>query len=266
DDMELFGGHRENTFHLFIDQKNQFGTNTERIYHDTIVHGSINLAKSVPEHVLIIGGGDGLMVRELLKYPEIKSIKLIELDPAMIDLAKNYKPLRDINGRSLEDKRVTVVTADGFSYLQRSRESFDAIFIDLPHPLSIDLSRLYSVEFYSFVKARLKLSGFMVYDYPFDALLKGADPNHQDELVTKTILAATTKAGFQSYKAFGSWESFLIATPIQRTFEFDYEAIDKHVADISVFNLMTLRLPDASQTEPNSIFRPNIIKVRIDGG
>jgi spermidine synthase len=201
EDLEMFGGHWLNAFHIFIDQRNQFGTKTERIYHDSMVHGAINLAKEIPKDVLIIGGGDGLIARELLKYPEIKSIHLVELDPMMIELANNYVPLRDINGRALQNPRVSVETADGFAWLRKSTRKFDAIFVDLPHPVSVDLSRLYSLEFYSFVRARLSDQGFLIFDFPFDGLLKTASADGHDNKTVSAILNAVEAAGFKSRQA-----------------------------------------------------------------
>ncbi|RYZ73010.1 MAG: hypothetical protein EOP05_10435, partial [Proteobacteria bacterium] len=260
------GGQNTNGFHLFIDQRNQFGSDTERIYHDTMIHGAINLAKNIPEKVLIIGGGDGLLVRELLKYPEVKSITLIELDPKMIDLANTYKPLTDINGHSLKDPRVHVEVADGFSWLRKNRQIFDSIIIDLPHPVSVDLSRLYSIEFYKFVRARLSDTGYMVFDFPFDGLLKTAQGKPGNLKTIASILSAVTSAGFGSYRGFGTWESFLIATPEKKTLDFDYPTLDPRIANISAFNMTELTLPELQQTAPNSIFKPVVLKTRLDGG
>lgn len=264
DDMHLFGlTEGGDDFHLFIDQKNQFGSHTEAIYHNTMVHAGINLARTKPAKALVIGGGDGLIVRDLLRYPEVKAITLVELDPAMIRLANTYPALRELNRGALQDPRVTVVTADGFEWLRREGERFDAIFIDLPHPNSVDLSRLYSAEFYRFAKRRLAGNGFVVVDFPASSLLKSERKRNTDAVAS--LVETLHAGGFGTVAGFGFWESFLIATPDERKFEFDYDALDPYVDDIAVFNMALIELPK-TPARANSIFRPMVLKVSFDGG
>ncbi len=103
--------------------------------------------------VLILGGGDGLAARELLRTPRVQRIVQVELDPAVIDLARG--PLRDINGGALDDPRVEVVVDDALTWLRSPAEApaggFDAVVIDLPDPDNPALGRLYSTEFYLLV-------------------------------------------------------------------------------------------------------------------
>ena len=264
DDLRFFGFETSDNFHLFIDQHKQFGSSTESIYHDTIVHGSLNLARSVPGDVLIIGGGDGLMVREFLKYPEVKSITLVELDPEMIRLAKDYLPLMNLNQNSLSSPKVHVELADGFTWLRDTHRQFDAIFVDLPHPVSTDLSRLYSYEFYHFVRRRLSAKGFLVFDFPVDGILKSSPPGTNNRRALIATLKAIDSAGFKSVAAFGSWESFLIAKSEPFEFKFDYDLLSAHVGDSSIFNL-TLRKPIETTGEANSIFKPVVLKP-VGGG
>jgi spermidine synthase len=259
DDFRIFGYDSSENFHLFIDQHKQFGSVTETIYHDTIIHGGINLAAHVPEEILIIGGGDGLMVRELLKYPEVKAITLVELDPEMIHLAKDYAPLRQLNADSLRSTKVKIEIADGFTYMRDQSKTFDAIFIDLPHPISTDLSRLYSFEFYSFVIRRLKPHGFMILDFPFDGIVKSSPPGSNNREAARHVYSAIQQAGFSSNAVFGSWETFLIARAEPSQFHFDYETLSPHVKDASVFNLTLMNLHEPVVT-PNTIFKPITLK------
>jgi spermidine synthase len=250
-------------FHLFIDQRNQFGSDSEIIYHDTMVHGSINIAKRIPHRVLVIGGGDGFIARHLLTYPEIESITQVELDPKMIELSNTFRPLKNLNHGSLQNPRVHVEIADGFSWLRQSRETFDAIFIDLPHPVSVDLSRLYSVEFYRFVRARLNSTGFMCFDFPFDALVYLGQSKPKNLEPIRAILKAVDEAGFGSRIAFGSWESFLLATPEKKSLDFDYGKLGEKIAPRSTLNMAAVRLPNVEVGTPaNSIFKPVTIEVR----
>ncbi|MES2964088.1 MAG: hypothetical protein V4760_09380 [Bdellovibrionota bacterium] len=261
DDQEAYGMPKSGDFHLFIDQRYQFGSHTEPVYHDTMVHGAINLARTKPATVLVIGGGDGLVAKELLEYPEVKSITLVELDAAVIRLAKDYPPLRALNRGALEDPRLHVVIADGFEWLRRGGEGFDAIFIDLPHPNSIDLSRLYSVEFYEFTKRRLNDGGFVIVDFPASSVLKGSARDAE----MSTVIAETLRAaGFGSVAAFGFWESFFIASASSREFQFDYESLDPYVSDVAAFNFALVDVP-RRPVRINSIFKPKVLKVRLDG-
>lgn len=266
DNLEMFGAERTHGFHLFIDERNQFGSATEQIYHDTMVHGAINMAKWIPKKVLIIGGGDGLIAHELLKYNEIESIRQIELDPQMIQLALKFKPLRALNKGSFLDPRVKVVYGDGFSMLRTMREQFDAIFVDLPHPVTVDLARLYSVEFYKFIHARLNPKGFLIFDFPFDGLVKTDTGSQTNVHAVEAVVAAVRQAGFPSYRAIGSWESFLLATPEKRELEFDYEKLAPLVTTQSAFNIVPYELPPQPEhVQPNSVFKPVVLKIRLDG-
>ncbi len=264
DDFSVFGLDRSDGFHLFIDQHKQFGSSTERIYHDTIIHGGINLAGRVPERVLIIGGGDGLMARELFKYPAVKAITLVELDPEMIRLATTYAPLRDLNQRVFENKRLKVEIADGFTWLRDARETYDAIFVDLPHPISTDLSRLYSTEFYTFVRRRLNPRGVMILDFPFDGIVKSSAPGTTNRETARAVYSAMSAAGFQSNAVFGSWETFVIARAEPSDFDFNYETLSPHVSDESAFNLTMMRLSEPA-VAPNTIFKPVTLKATNGG-
>lgn len=252
-DLRMIGLGASGDFNLFLDQRNQFGSAKSAIYHDTIVHGAINLAKHVPKKALVIGGGDGLIARELVKYPEIESITLVELDPSVIDLAKSY-PLVYLNQRVFSNPKVHVVAADGFEWLRRSSDRFDAVFIDLPHPSSLDVSRLYTVEFYKFVKRSLSSDGFMVFDFPFFGLLETEKGRHAIAALSSTVDAS----GFESKRAFGHWESFMIATPKKSSLEFDYTSLDSRIQDMSASNMALVELPEESGA-PNTLFKPSLL-------
>lgn len=150
---------------LALDTKFQFNTETEYFYHEAFAHVPIAINKMIPRKVLILGGGDGLLLRELLKYKEIESIDFIELDPAIISLSKTR--FAELNKNSLSDSRVHVQVNDAFHYLRNTHNKYDAVFIDFPYPNSYDLARLYSVEFYFYVNRALKTDGFVALDVPF---------------------------------------------------------------------------------------------------
>jgi spermidine synthase len=150
---------------LFLNNKYQFASNTEEFYHEFFVHVPIQWTRP-PKNVLILGAGDGIVVRELLKYPEIKRITLVDLDPKMLHLAKYHPLIQRINQHSFEDPRVSLIVHDAFSWLQSCRQKFDAVYIDFPDPNTYDLAKLYSLEFYSLVRHCVSEDGFVAADIP----------------------------------------------------------------------------------------------------
>ena len=146
---------------LFLNGSVQFSTYDEVRYHEPLVHPAMGLASS-RERVLILGGGDGLAAREVLKYDDVESIMLVDLDPAMTALAQMHPALLEANQGALNDPRVRVVHWDAGRFLQNSGELFDVILIDLPDPKGPDLARLYSKEFYLSCKRHLSRSGVVV--------------------------------------------------------------------------------------------------------
>lgn len=146
---------------LFINGNLQFSSRDEHRYHEPLVHIPMAVSK-YHEKVLILGGGDGMAVRELLKYPDIQSIEVVDLDPAITDLAKNHPAFKRINGNALSDKKVKISNSDAFKYIENSSDFYNVIIIDLPDPSNESLGKLYSKEFYSLVKKRLAADGVVV--------------------------------------------------------------------------------------------------------
>jgi spermidine synthase len=114
------------------------------------------------EQVLVIGGGDGLAMREVLKYKDVGHATLVDLDPAVTHLGQTFERLTELNGNSLNDPRVTVVNTDGYQYLVDSPDLYPVIIVDLPDPRNEALAKLYSKEFYTLVKRHLARGGIFV--------------------------------------------------------------------------------------------------------
>jgi spermidine synthase len=144
---------------LFLNGDLQFSSIDEYRYHESLVHP---VMAGSHQNVLVLGGGDGLAMREVLKYPDMRRATLVELDPAMIDLARHDDRLTSLNRHSLDDPRAHVVVADAFSWLRSSPERFDAIIVDMPDPDETATAKLYSEEFYGLVRAHLAPGGRMV--------------------------------------------------------------------------------------------------------
>ena len=148
-------------FWLFINQNVQFSSYDEWRYHEPLVHPVMSLVKN-PTKVLILGGGDGLAAREVLKYKPVQQIILVDLDPAMTRLGQNYSVFLALNKGALNDEKVTIVNMDAYQYLKQDSTLYDVIIIDLPDPNNVELSKLYSKNFYRVVKQHLARYGAVV--------------------------------------------------------------------------------------------------------
>ena len=146
---------------LFLDGNLQFSTMDEYRYHEALVHIPMLYAKS-HERILVLGGGDGLAVREILKYDDVKEIVLVDIDKEMTDLCTNNAEISKLNNHSLENEKLKVINEDAYIYVQENKEKFDVIIIDFPDPNNENLNKLYTNVFYNYVKANLTQDGVMV--------------------------------------------------------------------------------------------------------
>ncbi|MBL7712072.1 MAG: polyamine aminopropyltransferase [Chitinophagaceae bacterium] len=146
---------------LYLNNNLQFSSADEYRYHEALVHPAM-MASGNPRKVLVLGGGDGLAVREILKYPSVESVQLVDLDPAMTRLFATQKPLQEINRYSLANAKVKVTNADAFSWLRQNKERFDCAIIDFPDPSGFAVGKLYSTAFYRILRAALQPSAVIV--------------------------------------------------------------------------------------------------------
>lgn len=146
---------------LYINGQEQFSSFDEEKYHEPLVHPAMKLTIDRSD-VLILGGGDGLALREVWKYPDVKKVTLVDLDKVMTDLSAQHLVLLGINEGSMSDKRLTVVNRDAGAFLKEDAHLYGVIIIDLPDPDSIDLMHLYSVSFYRLALRHLRAGGIMV--------------------------------------------------------------------------------------------------------
>jgi spermidine synthase len=149
-------------FQLFLNGSLQFSSGDEYRYHEALVHPAMAVA-GAPRRVIVLGGGDGLAVREILKHPSVSEVLLVDLDPQMTRLASENPLLRELNRGSLLDPRVRVVNEDAFVWLAESpgQVLFDVAIVDFPDPHNFSLGKLYTTRFYGLVKARLDPAGAM---------------------------------------------------------------------------------------------------------
>ncbi len=258
---------------LFINGSTQFSTYDEERYHEPLVHPLMGLIKERKD-ILLLGGGDGLAAREILKYPDVENLTLVDLDPAMTRLARQDTIFLSINQGSLNDPRVRVVNQDAYQFIKNSGDLYDAVIIDLPDPKSVSLSLLYSLGFYKMVVKHLKPFGSMV--------TQSTSPLYSPEAflcIKKTMEAAgfSTVPYQNSVPSMGQW-GWVIgvrheAMPAQRlkqellTLEFaDIETrFFNRDAMISMAHFGKGLFEKEAQIEPNTQFDHNILKYYRQG-
>ena len=146
---------------LHLNNNLQFSSRDEYRYHEALVHPGLATLPAAGR-VLVLGGGDGLALREILKYPQIESVTLVDLDPAMTRLFASAPPLRKLNQDALRSPKVQVVNADGLQWLEENDDLFDFVVVDFPDPSNFAIGKLYSAAFYRLLEKHLAGGGLMV--------------------------------------------------------------------------------------------------------
>jgi len=197
---------------LYLNGRLQFSSSDEAIYHSFLTYPAM-LASARHDNILVIGGGDGLAVRDILRW-DPKSVTVIDLDQAMINLfsgrdpdASEYvhKTLLNLNESSFLDNRVNVIVGDAFIEVEKlvtANIHYDTIIVDLPDPSHPDLNKLYSSFFYERLKTLLSGDGAIA--------IQSTSPYHAKKAFI-SIGKTLSNAGFnsQQYHAnvptFGEW-------------------------------------------------------------
>ncbi|HXI40513.1 MAG TPA: polyamine aminopropyltransferase [Bryobacteraceae bacterium] len=146
---------------LFLSSHLQFSSRDEYRYHEALVHPGLAAIPGA-RRVLVLGGGDGLAVREILKYPDVQSITLVDLDPEMTRLFSTHPYLVMLNQHSLIDARVHVINSDAFPWLQQTSDAYDFVVVDFPDPTNYSLGKLYTTAFYRLLAKHLSAQGLAV--------------------------------------------------------------------------------------------------------
>jgi spermidine synthase len=145
---------------LYLDGHLQFSSVDEYRYHEALVHPVMSLAER-HERVLILGGGDGLVAREVAKYADVRSVEVVDIDPTVTDLFRDNPMLRSLNDEAFDDPRVTVHNIDAMRFLQETADTYDVIIMDLPDPSEPGLGKLYSRAFFGLVGRHLADGGML---------------------------------------------------------------------------------------------------------
>ncbi|MDQ5882231.1 MAG: spermidine synthase [Pseudomonadota bacterium] len=146
---------------LHLNNNLQFSSRDEYRYHEALVHPALATLPGA-RRVLVLGGGDGMAVREILKYPQVESITLVDLDPAMTRLFSSAPALRSLNENALSSPKLKVINADALVWLEENRERFDFVVIDFPDPSNFAIGKLYSSAFFRLLEKHLSETGLAV--------------------------------------------------------------------------------------------------------
>ena len=222
---------------LFLNRKPQFDLFSVPVYHETMVNAGLNLLGHAPKNILILGAGDGLLLNEFRKHPEVTKITMVELDEKMLEWSRSSPVLSQMNGRSLE-KTIPgqeVIVGDGVSFLRHAeKEKYDLVLIDFPFPNGPDLAKLYSYEFYRLVERALSKDGLLVLDLPL-YIDRERELANESLVIVKTMQAA----GLVNPILFGPSASFIAVSKEGKKLTFDYDKFPRELSLAAVLNFAT---------------------------
>jgi spermidine synthase len=193
---------------LFLNGNLQFAERDEYRYHEALVHPAM-AAHGAPKRIAVLGGGDGMAVREILKHPSVESVTLVELDPTMTDLFSREPMLLKLNGNALRDKRVRIINSDAYQWLETDEAAaFDVIVVDFPDPSNFTLGKLYTHSFYTLLQRKLAASGYAVIQSTSPLVAR----NSFWTVVTTIESVGLTATPYHAHvPSFGEW-GFIIAS------------------------------------------------------
>jgi len=146
---------------LYIDGHIQFSSRDEYRYHENLVHPILSV-EGDRKNILILGGGDGLAAREVLKYKDVELIHLVDIDPEMLRISSELPMLTRLNEESLSADRLTAFSQDAFSFINKPGIKYDRVIIDMPDPHNEAINKLYSREFYTMIRRRMSPEGILI--------------------------------------------------------------------------------------------------------
>jgi spermidine synthase len=192
---------------LFLNNNLQFSSRDEYRYHEALVHPGLSAVPGA-RRVLVLGGGDGLAVREVLRYDSVEAVTLVDLDPEMTRLFASHPLLTPLNQNALNSPKVRIVNADAFRWLEQNAETFDFIVVDFPDPTNYSLGKLYTNTFYRLLEKHLAANG--------TAVIQTTSPLYARQsfwCIVRTLESVGLRvAPYHAYvPAFGEW-GFTLAT------------------------------------------------------
>jgi spermidine synthase len=148
------------TTKLYLNGNLQFSSADEYRYHEALVHPGLSRLRA-PKKVLILGGGDGLALREVYKYPSVQNVTLVDLDSSVTSLFKHSEVLSNLNKHSLSNSNLEIINTDAFSWMKENTTKYDFIIVDFPDPSNFSVGKLYSTTFYNEIQNALAENGLI---------------------------------------------------------------------------------------------------------
>jgi spermidine synthase len=197
----------EDSLQLFLNGNLQFNSRDEYRYHEALVHPGLQAVRE-PKDVLVLGGGDGMAVREVLKYGSVASVTLVDLDAEITNLFRTQETLVGLNRGSLKSPKVNVINADAFVWIKENTRKFDFIAIDFPDPSTFSVGKLYTTTFYRLVQRALNDDGVIVIQSTSPYI---ARKSFWSVVATLQSLGLRTTPYHTYLPSFGEW-GYVIAT------------------------------------------------------
>jgi spermidine synthase len=240
---------------LYIDGHIQFSSRDEYRYHEALVHPLMSIPGD-REHILILGGGDGLAAREVLKHQDVRTIHLVDIDPEMTQISKQLPVLSSMNANSLDDPRLSVFNDDAFSFINQPGMLYDRVIIDMPDPHNEAINKLYSREFYTMIRRRMTPQGVLV--------TQSSSPFFTRKTfwcIEQTLASVFehTLSYHNTIPSFGVWGFNMARNGAPLPHDYDFEIptryLDRAVMDAAlIFGKDTQKLP----SPVNSILEPKL--------
>lgn len=233
----------EMDWRLFLNGNLQFSSYDEYRYHEALVHPGLAQMRE-PKNVLVLGGGDGLAVREILRYPSVTNITLVDLDQAITELFIQNKSLLSLNENALLSPKVKIINQDAFVWIRSQRDIFDFIVIDFPDPSNYSLGKLYTAAFYAEIYSLLSDDGAVVVQSTSPYVAR-----HSFWIIDETIRSANfVTYPYHAYvPSFGEW-GFVLAAKKSMKHQYDLPAGLKFIHESSLPQLFSFP-PDMDRVE-----------------
>ena len=258
---------------LYLDGNLQFEQGIwDKLYHETFAQPAF-LLRPKAKNILVLGGGDGILLREIFKHP-VEKVTLVDIDREVVNSAKYLNFVKEINKNSFWNKKLKVRIGDAFKFIETNRNKYDLIFIDFPDPTDDSLSRLYSQEFYFLVRKRLKSNGIVVIQ----------SSGYKDP--TQLTIIKTLSSYFHTlpyhppYSSYSQWYFYNFGFTIASLSPINQSMIEKKKIKVPTEILNDSNLKDMFIPSPlpkifrlgifkfkpkvNSLFYPNIVKTQGD--
>lgn len=244
---------------LFLNNNLQFSSLDEARYHESLAGAALSSVRQ-PKKVLILGGGDGLLAREVLRYSSVDQVTLVDIDPAVTTLAAQHAAVRALNQDSLHDSRVAVRNEDAFSFVFQTRDRYDIVLVDLVDPSNERLAKLYSQQFYRQVFAILTPQGVLATQATSSFFSPRAFAT-----VAATVASARTSARVMPFvvnvPSFGEWGFVLATSQPGEVLSQPLPAGLRYQTSQRLRFALLDQPPTLPSAEPSTIVNPRIIAV-----